>query len=127
MLAMHDQLDLTLPPRPESVGEARHASARLLNGFSDRSRSVAMLIVSELVTNAIKHGPGGPVTLRLRRREGGVRGEVEDQGRRAIEMRDGAGPASGGFGLRLVDAVSDRWGIDPGRARVWFELSDRPE
>jgi anti-sigma regulatory factor (Ser/Thr protein kinase) len=127
MLDMRDDLDLTLPPRPESVGEARHASAPLLNGFSDRSRSGAMLIVSELVTNAIKHGPGGPVTLRMRRRDGYVSGEVEDHGRGLIELRDGGDPGSGGFGLRLVDAVSDRWGVDPGQARVWFEVRDRAE
>ena len=127
MLEMLDDLDLTLPPRPDSVGEARHASARLLNGFSDRSRSGAMLIVSELVTNAIKHGPGGPVTLRLRRRDGCVSGEVEDNGGGEIRLRDEGESAPGGFGLRLVDAVSDRWGVDPSRARVWFELKDRAE
>jgi anti-sigma regulatory factor (Ser/Thr protein kinase) len=127
MLAMRDDIDLTLSPRPDSVAEARHASARLLNGFSDRSRSGALLIVSELVTNAIKHGPEGPVTLRLERHDGRVRGEVVDHGDGRIEIRHDAEPESGGFGLRLVEALSDRWGTDPAAARVWFELSDRPE
>lgn len=133
MLVMREDLDLTLPARPTSVAEARHASARLLNGFSDRSRSGALLIVSELVTNAIQHGPDRPLTLRMRRRGGAVSGEVVDQGVRAIEIPDeGAsgsetGSGSGGFGLRLVDAFSDRWGVDPDRSRVWFEVSDRPD
>lgn len=127
MPAMGENLNLTLPHRPDSVAEARHASARLLNGFSDRSRSGAMLIVSELVTNAIKHGPGGPVTLRMQRHDGAVRGEVTDQGNGRIEVRQDREPGSGGFGLGLVDALSDRWGLDSADARVWFELRDRPE
>jgi anti-sigma regulatory factor (Ser/Thr protein kinase) len=127
MLTMHEELDLTLPPRPESVAEARHASARLLNGFSDRSRSEAMLIVSELVTNALRHGPEQPVSLRLRRDDDAVQGEVEDEGTAVIRERPEARPASGGFGLHLVDVLSDRWGIEAGSSRVWFELSDRPD
>ncbi|MGH2956007.1 MAG: ATP-binding protein [Solirubrobacterales bacterium] len=127
VLAMREDMELTLPPRPDSVAEARHASARLLNGLSDRSRSGALLIVSELVTNAIKHGPDAPVHLRMRRRDGTVRGEVTDQGEGAIEVGRTVEPGSGGFGLRLVDAFSDRWGVDPAGPRVWFELRDRPD
>jgi anti-sigma regulatory factor (Ser/Thr protein kinase) len=127
MLAMRDEIELTLAPRPDSVAEARHASARLLSGFSDRSRSGALVIVSELVTNAIKHGPEAPVTLRMRRRDGTLRGEVADDGDGTIEFRRRSDPAQGGHGLRLVEALSDRWGVDPAAPRVWFELSDRPD
>lgn len=127
VLAMRDEIELTLAPRPDSVAEARHASARILNGFSDRSRSGALVIVSELVTNAIKHGPEAPVTLRIHRRDGTLRGEVTNRGDGTIEVRPRSDPGEGGYGLRLVETLSDRWGVDPAAARVWFELSDRPD
>jgi len=38
------------------------------------------------------------------------------------EMRAEDDPEPGGHGLRLVDAVADRWGVERGSTRVWFEL-----
>ncbi len=126
MLVMQQELDLNLPPRPESVAEARLASAGLLEGLSDATRDGVTLIVSELVTNALKHGPEAPVRLKLRRDGDGIRGEVEDEGDGKIQIRAEAERSfsSGGYGLHIVDVVSDSWGVQEGSTRVWFELSD---
>jgi anti-sigma regulatory factor (Ser/Thr protein kinase) len=87
----------------------------------------AQLIVTELVTNAVVHGPGGPVSLALDTGGKGVRGQVADPGpgilkkqlvsRRAVD--------EGGRGLFLVDALSDGWGLSEDHSRVWFEVSAR--
>ena len=83
------------------------------------------MIVTELVTNAVRHGPGGPVELAIESGGRGVRGEVADPGpgiRRHELMRRKA-TEEGGRGLFLVDALSDSWGLSANRSRVWFEVS----
>jgi anti-sigma regulatory factor (Ser/Thr protein kinase) len=85
-----------------------------------------MTVVSELVNNAVRHGPGTTVkvTLKTSRDGHGVSGEVEDGGVGRIAMRDMDG-MRGGFGLHIVDALVDRWGVYEGSTHVWFELSER--
>jgi anti-sigma regulatory factor (Ser/Thr protein kinase) len=117
-------LELSLPSRAESVGKARRAADPLLAGLSHDTREGVRVIISELVTNAIKHGPGGAVTLRLRRDGGAVHGEVEDEGEEMGVSPDRMGGPHVGFGLRVVNALSDSWGVREGSTHVWFELSD---
>jgi two-component sensor histidine kinase len=79
------------------------------------------ILVTELVTNAVRHG-GGSVRVRVEYEDGVVRGEVSDGGGgfdRAAELAI-EGTADGGFGLKIVDRMADRWGTEPGI--VWFEL-----
>jgi anti-sigma regulatory factor (Ser/Thr protein kinase) len=92
---------------------------------ADRSDD-ATLLISELVTNAVKYGP----------EQGEIRVIVADDGERVrFTVHDtGAGPLpvmrpldrlphqGGGHGLRLVEMVSDRWGVERGSTRVWFEF-----
>jgi serine/threonine-protein kinase RsbW len=123
---MAQELELSLPSRPQSLAEARSAATALVAGLSNNTQDGVRVVVSELVTNAIKHGPGGEVTLRLRREGLSVRGEVEDEGHGNIDIgRENAGP-HGGFGLRVVNALTDRWGIEKGSTHVWFEFTDPP-
>ena len=82
------------------------------------------LVVSELVTNAVRYGPQTPVRLEVDvRGRRDVRGQVVDNGRptRKLRIADATG-ASGGFGLRVIDRVARRWGVDDGSTHVWFEL-----
>jgi anti-sigma regulatory factor (Ser/Thr protein kinase) len=121
-----EELEITLASEPGSVARARQVTAQVVGGIDDRTLEDITLIVSELVTNAIKHGPAGKVTMRLSREGNTIRGEVEDEGTRPFGRRltQRLGPG-GGHGLRVVDTLSDRWGVDADSARVWFELTDR--
>jgi anti-sigma regulatory factor (Ser/Thr protein kinase) len=120
------ELEITLDSQPESVAQARRVTTQVIDGIDEQTLEDVRLIVSELVTNAVKHGPDGRVKLRLRREGRTVHGEVEDEGTSTFGLRRKArlGP-DGGLGLRLVDSLSDRWGVEAGAARVWFELRDR--
>lgn len=80
-----------------------------------------VLMVSELVANAVRHGPhdAGGVTVRVLRDTGVLRVEVEDGG-------TGWGPGgvpAGSLGLRIVAALAHRWGVTAEPTTVvWFEV-----
>ncbi|WP_274557833.1 ATP-binding protein [Streptomyces spiramyceticus] len=89
----------------------------------------AELALTELVANVVRHVPGRHCTLLILRRPGGLRVEVTDgypRPARTVEALDGL--AEGGRGLRLVEAVTDRWGTVrlPGGKTVWFECDAKP-
>jgi anti-sigma regulatory factor (Ser/Thr protein kinase) len=120
-------VELHLAPDRRAPALARGAVDRLVGQVSAPVLDDLRLVVSELVTNAIVHGPRRePVTLRLSvTGPDRVAGEVADQGDGgAVEVRESAGDG-GGWGLRLLDRVSDRWGVHEGSTHVWFELSGR--
>ena len=86
------------------------------------------LLVTELVTNAVRHGgatPDRPLKLEIRRQADCIHVEVVDPGTRFdLPAPSTNGDSSGGWGLFLVDRIADRWGIGPAPdgTRVWFEL-----
>ena len=84
----------------------------------------AVLLVSELVTNAVKYGPEDEKIRLIIHSDGGrTRFTVHDSGLGPLpEMREPSDPAPGGHGLRLVNSLADRWGVERGSTRVWFEL-----
>jgi len=83
----------------------------------------ATLLVSELVTNAVKYGPEETIRLIVEQADGRTRFTVHDLGGGPLPaMRAEDDPAPGGHGLRLVDSLADRWGVERGSTRVWFEL-----
>jgi anti-sigma regulatory factor (Ser/Thr protein kinase) len=84
----------------------------------------AKLLASELVTNSVKYGGSGPVTLAATS-EGPahLRVEVIDQGVGFEPVaRDKPKTDVGGWGLHLVESLSERWGVHAGSTHVWFEL-----
>lgn len=101
----------------------REAAVRC--GVPDDDRWRAELIVTELVTNAVRHGPGGPVEIELRPGGRGIHGEVGDPGPgiRHQELVRRRATEEGGRGLFLVDALSDSWGLVDNCSRVWFEVA----
>jgi two-component sensor histidine kinase len=114
---------LQLEPRPEAERRARDELGHHLRDRVDGGLLLDLqLIISELVTNSLRYGPGGPIEVEIAVTEdGSITGEVEDHGRGEVAMREIA-DESGGFGLRIVDALANRWGVYEGSTHVWFEL-----
>jgi anti-sigma regulatory factor (Ser/Thr protein kinase) len=121
---------IVLPPELRSVPAARRLLAELLTAWSaERFREDATLLLSELVTNVVRHvdGPAN-MTLRVDLYGPGLRVCVADGSTSRPRTQDGMAGDGGGFGLTLLTAVARRWGTDddPSGKQVWFEL-DRPE
>jgi anti-sigma regulatory factor (Ser/Thr protein kinase) len=124
------RLEAVLADDPSEVGRARGLSTEFLRDLGSHSPEVAVLLVSELVTNAIRYGRP-PIQLRAFRHGPGLRVEVTDGERRAPvtagRPTDGANRSDipeGGRGLLLVEGLADRWGwsaMTRGKV-VWFEL-----
>jgi anti-sigma regulatory factor (Ser/Thr protein kinase) len=113
------------------VGTARRVLRDVLAawGLPGDALDDAVLVTSELVTNALVHAAGERIVCRLRDAGDRVRVEVEDQNRgqaRPVPRRPGPGDQNG-RGLFLVDVLSVDWGVTvvPGRTArvVWAELA----
>ena len=120
-------LELTLPGGPAAPRAARHALAAALAGrLSGTAQEDALIVLSELVTNAIRHGgaqaPTAEVAVHAALRGAVLRLEVTDPGP-GFEP-GGHGPrADGGYGLHLLDRLATRWGVTGGDpVTVWVEL-----
>ncbi|MGW2374310.1 MULTISPECIES: ATP-binding protein [Kitasatospora] len=116
---------LPLSARPGTISEARSCTAAFLADVADPLVVAdAVLLVSELVGNAIRH-TGAPDSLLLVRCPGLLRIEVSDASRRPPLPRTPYGPIeTGGLGLFLLGRLALRWGwypAGPGKA-VWCEL-----
>jgi anti-sigma regulatory factor (Ser/Thr protein kinase) len=83
--------------------------------------------VSEVVTNAIRHGDADTAPwLELELAGGRVLASVHDAGPGFDAPSRPQASAAGGWGLLLVDALAERWGVERGpRTRVWFEFKLR--
>ena len=117
---------LTLRRTVGAPREARERIRRQTATLGPERTEDAVLLVSELVTNAVKYGPEhGEIRLIVGADDQRVRVTVHDTGAgplpamRPLERLPHQG---GGHGLRLVEKVSDRWGVERGSTRVWFEF-----
>jgi serine/threonine-protein kinase RsbW len=119
------RVELHLPPTPESVGEAREKLVEALSPRLDRDRLETLrLLVSELVTNAVRHGQRDrPVEVRAWWNDR-VRVEVVDHGHGFAPLpRSHQADDPGGYGLYLVGTLAGRWGVESDDSTtVWFEL-----
>jgi anti-sigma regulatory factor (Ser/Thr protein kinase) len=115
---------LSLQRTTDAPREARRRVRELSQHLAPARVEDAVLLVSELVTNAVKYGPEHEaIRLIVRADDTATRFTVHDRGRGPLpEMRAESDTAPGGHGLRLVDALADRWGVERGSTRVWFEL-----
>ena len=113
----------------DAASTARHAIAEHAPGLSQTALYDVELLVSELVSNAVRHGGAAeetPLFFDFRRYDGHVRVELLHPGS-TFKPPGGTPPtgdSSGGWGLFLVDRVADRWGVRPGASGtcVWFEV-----
>ncbi|MFJ6939227.1 ATP-binding protein [Streptomyces sp. NPDC101132] len=129
---------MAVPHGPAGVGEARHRMrAQLrLSGVSESVVDDAVLILSELLSNACRHGrPLGSDEVG----DGDVRAawRVDARGRLTVEVTDGGGPtrpvpstpsvtARGGRGLNIISALAQDWGVRDGAAgevTVWVTVA----
>jgi anti-sigma regulatory factor (Ser/Thr protein kinase) len=122
---------LTLPGLPEHVRDARTFVARL-TGSGHAHADAAVLLTSELVTNAVVHSksglPGGTVELAVSTRAGILLISVTDNGSDARLPAAGNDPGGEhGNGLLLVESLADDWGYVSlaDRTVVWFRLGGR--
>ncbi|NUL06161.1 SpoIIE family protein phosphatase [Streptomyces lunaelactis] len=116
--------DWLLPREPRSVGRARElARAQLLSWNLEALVDTVELLVSELVTNALRYGEG-EIRLRLLRDRTLVC-EVWDAGLVQPRRRRARDTDEGGRGLQLVGLLSAAWGSrrTPRGKTVWFELA----
>ncbi len=86
-------------------------------------RSIAQLLTSELVTNAIAHGKGA-IELRLKRDGAGLRVGVHDESDQPPRRQTIDAWSSDGRGLLLLERLASRWGTDHDSSGklVWFTL-----
>lgn len=117
-------VDVELPSSAEAPASARRALSGLTGRISDVRLRDVVLLVSELVTNAVRHAAGERLRLVVTLDDRALRVEVHDPGH-GFELRDPSpDPARpSGWGLFLVAELADRWGIDRApRTLVWFEM-----
>jgi anti-sigma regulatory factor (Ser/Thr protein kinase) len=126
-------LNLSLPARPEAASAARQALAALngsLHLVSAPRLADAQLLITELVTNAVRHAAAEAVDLAAYADAATLRVVVANAGG-AFEHEGVADPSperAGGWGLRIVAALAHRWGVraQGDQVEVWFEV-DRPQ
>ncbi|OVZ99626.1 phosphatase [Streptomyces sp. CS113] len=114
-----------LPARDDAAARARALVAALLRQWRtrDSTRDSVLLLVSELVTNAVRFA-GGPITVRLIRAGPGLLCEVGDTGNGRPRLGRGGPLDDGGRGLHVVHRLTSRWGVrwtDTGKV-VWAEV-----
>jgi anti-sigma regulatory factor (Ser/Thr protein kinase) len=110
--ASGSRIQRSLPAQPRSVPLARSWAEGWLVGSEVPApiREAALLVVSELVTNAVGQ-VDGPVRITLEVAASGVVIEVFDSGHRLPALGEPEVDATSGRGLRLVDSLSDEWGV----------------
>jgi anti-sigma regulatory factor (Ser/Thr protein kinase) len=113
-------------PEPHSVPRARERVIQLAEPFVARARLADLrLVISEVITNAVRHGGSGEMLVAVTPKQGYLCVQVTDTGDgfaprpRAFEPDD-----DGGFGLFLVERLTRRWGLtrENSNTRVWFEF-----
>jgi anti-sigma regulatory factor (Ser/Thr protein kinase) len=119
--------EVDLARHPDSAAEARRALANVSDHISPRRLDDARLLVSELVTNAIRHaklGDDDVIKLVVVGGNDALRVEVCDPGPGFEPGEPTPDPERpSGWGLYLVRELADRWGVDrSAQTRVWFEL-----
>ncbi len=115
-------------PSEEAVGAARRFVAGMIVDAHADVRDSVSLMVSELSTNALVHAASG-FDVSVDRSDLVVLVSVSDRGDGAPVLRSPESTEPHGRGLRIVEALSDDWGISttPGNGKsVWFRISLQP-
>src|SRR3954468_6184580 len=103
---------LVLDRVPEAARVARRGLDSWLRAQRCESREDALLVVSELVTNAVVHGRGDPVVVMVYT-DDRLRLEIHDDDPRPPVRREPRSSEPGGYGLNIVDRLCEEWGWAP--------------
>jgi signal transduction histidine kinase len=119
-------IDLRLTPDLRAPEAARRSLDSLRPSLDGAVVDEAMLLVSELVTNSVRHaelGPEDTIAVRVLTKPSALRVEVVDPGRGFDPAGVPPPNGRGGWGLALLDRIAPRWGVTRGDGvQVWFEL-----
>jgi anti-sigma regulatory factor (Ser/Thr protein kinase) len=126
----HSPATLTLPTTSLAARLARRHVATIGASWPADLRDLALLLTSELVTNALRYGNGNGIRLTVRQTPHALRVEVHDANPAAPRLSQNLDrTAEQGRGLHIVDSLATRWGhtpsADPAGKTVWFELHHR--
>jgi anti-sigma regulatory factor (Ser/Thr protein kinase) len=121
------EIELRLRPDANSPAEARRSLEALRPGLNDLMVDDAALLVSEIVSNSVRHASldeTDAIEVRIRGSRSKLRVDVLDPGPGFDPQRVEPSRRAGGWGLRLLDRLATRWGVDRNDVtRVWFELA----
>jgi anti-sigma regulatory factor (Ser/Thr protein kinase) len=127
---LKNRIDVEFEAGPTAAAGARNALHALHGKVDDRLLADVRLLVSELVTNSVRHSDihaRDVVHMSVTVTENSLRVEVADPGLGFEPVpRDADRTRPGGWGLYLVDQLADRWGVARDQlTRVWFEMDHR--
>jgi len=115
---------------PDAAAEARRALAKLRTDLDPPLLETLRLLVTELVTNSVRHTDCDSLTLRIAVGKAAVLTEVADDApgfdfESFVTSESGARDPDTGWGLFLVERLARNWGVkeDGSTKRVWFELA----
>jgi len=120
-----DTLSLRLAGGADAASSARQALSALRGDLDPAMMETMRLLVTELVSNSVRHAGADNVDLKVVVGRRAVRTEVANEGSGfEPEGRAGRGDGDGGWGLFLVERLASKWGVlkEDARTRVWFEL-----
>lgn len=120
------EFSASFPHDVDAIPAARRALDRFAPELDELTMRNARLIVSELVTNVVRHVPAGTgdIELRVACEQGELRIEVADHGPGFTpEPQEDFHEASSGWGLHILARTASRWGVEhDGANRVWCEM-----
>lgn len=121
------QLELERNVRAPAIARSAVSVRMLELGIDGSLAQTLVLLVSELVSNAVRHSPGPAdtaISLHAKVTENKIRVAVTDAGEGFTPKQRAPGSLSDGYGLYLLDKAASSWGVESGAGTtVWFELS----
>ncbi len=122
-----ERLRVQLAGNAGAAGRARRELARLRTDLDPLLLESIRLLVTELVTNSVRHADASAIELAVAVSDRDVHVEVTNPGGGFEPRPSGPEDSDSGWGLFLVDRLSDDWGVaqDPGSGyqRVWFAIA----
>ena len=117
-----DGLRMRLGSGPDAAAQARRAIGKLRQDLDPPLMETMRLLVTELITNAVRHTNCDTVVLKIAIGKSAVLAEVGDDGPNFDPQPSDA--EDDGWGLFLVERLAEDWGVKTnGTKRVWFRLS----